>query len=43
MTLEINGVVVNVATEVLETAGKICLQSEGAEIHYRNITVLPLR
>lgn len=43
VTLEINGVVVNAATEVLETAGKICLQSEGAEIHFRNITVLPLQ
>jgi len=42
VTLEVNGQVVNAATDVLETAGKICLQSEGAEIHFRNITLLPL-
>lgn len=43
VSLEVNGLVVNAATEVLETAGKICLQSEGAEIHFRNITLLPLK
>jgi len=43
VSLEVNGQVVNAATEVLETAGKICLQSEGAEIHFRNITLLPLK
>lgn len=43
VSLEINGMAVNAATEVLETPGKICLQSEGAEIHFRNITLMPLK
>jgi type 1 glutamine amidotransferase len=43
VALEINDQVVNAATEVLETPGKICLQSEGAEIHFRNITLRPLK
>jgi len=28
---------------VLETPGKIGLQSEGAEIHFRNIRLVPIR
>lgn len=35
--LFVNGLLQNEATEVEEVAGKICLQSEGAEIHFRNI------
>lgn len=43
VSLEINGIVVNAASEALETPGKICLQSEGAEIHFRNIRLFPLQ
>jgi len=38
----VNGVLQNVATQCSETGGKICLQSEGAAIEYRNIWVEPL-
>jgi len=37
-----NGVLQNVATKCSETGGKICLQSEGAVIEYRNIYLEPL-
>jgi len=40
--LKVNGEIVNEATEVLETPGKICLQSEGEEIHFRNIRLAPI-
>jgi len=39
VTVIVNGEVLNRAWDVLETAGKICLQSEGAEIHFREIRV----
>jgi hypothetical protein len=42
VTLHVNGEVVNRAWDVLETPGKICLQSEGAEIHFRNIRLAPI-
>lgn len=42
VVLEVNGQVLNEAAEVLETPGKICLQSEGAEIHFRNVSLTPL-
>lgn len=42
VTLEVNGQVVNVATDVLEAPGKICLQSEGAEIQFKDIVLRPL-
>ncbi|MBI3467711.1 MAG: DUF1080 domain-containing protein [Planctomycetes bacterium] len=42
LTLEVNGEVQNTATEVEEVPGKICLQSEGAEIQFRNIRLTPL-
>jgi len=42
VTLEVNGQVLNQATDALETPGKICLQSEGAEIHFRNVRLTPL-
>jgi hypothetical protein len=38
----VNGVLQNVATKCSDTSGKICLQSEGAAIEYRNIWVEPL-
>lgn len=40
--LKVNGEELNRATSVTEVAGKICLQSEGAEIHFRNIRLIPL-
>jgi hypothetical protein len=38
----VNGVLQNVATKCSEKSGKICLQSEGAPIEYRNIHIEPL-
>jgi len=40
--LKVNGEELNRAWDVEEVAGKICLQSEGTEIHFRNIRVVPL-
>jgi hypothetical protein len=40
--LYVNGELQNEATDVEEVAGKICLQSEGAEIHFRNIELTPI-
>lgn len=42
VTLRVNGETLNEAWEVLETPGKIALQSEGAEIHFRNIRLAPI-
>jgi 3-keto-disaccharide hydrolase len=42
LVVMVNGVLQNVATKCSEKAGKICLQSEGALIEYRNIYVEPL-
>jgi hypothetical protein len=38
----VNGVVQNVATKCSASSGKICLQSEGTPIDYRNIYIEPL-
>jgi hypothetical protein len=38
----VNGVLQNVATQCSDRSGKICLQSEGAAIEYRNIWLQPL-
>ncbi len=38
----VNGVLQNVATKCSDKSGKICLQSEGAPIEYRNIWIEPL-
>jgi hypothetical protein len=43
VVLKVNGVEVNRATEVAEEPGYICLQSEGAEIHFRDIRIVPLK
>ena len=40
--LKVNGEELNRATGVEEVAGYICLQSEGAEIHFRDIRLAPL-
>lgn len=41
--LKINGKEVNEGTEAEATKGKILLQSEGAEIHFRNIELKPIK
>jgi hypothetical protein len=41
VTLSINGQVVNRATDCAATPGRICLTSEGDEIHLRNIELVP--
>lgn len=38
----VNGVLQNVATKCTLTSGKICLQSEGAPIEFRNVYLEPL-
>jgi Domain of Unknown Function (DUF1080) len=42
VTLNVNGQTLNRAWNVQETPGKIGLQSEGSEIHFRNIRIAPL-
>lgn len=42
VSLRVNGQVLNEAYDCLETPGKICLQSEGTEIHFRNIHLWPI-
>jgi len=43
LTHIVNGVTVNQATDASERKGKILLQSEGAEVFYRKISLIPLR
>jgi type 1 glutamine amidotransferase len=40
--LRVNGMVLNQAWSCMEIPGKIGLQSEGAEIHFRDIRLMPL-
>ncbi len=42
LTLVVNGVVQNTASWCAEVPGKICLQSEGAEIFFRDIQLQPI-
>ncbi|MCS6949124.1 MAG: DUF1080 domain-containing protein [bacterium] len=42
VVLKINGQIVNEGTGAEVVPGKICLQSEGAEIHFRNIRLIPI-
>jgi hypothetical protein len=42
-TVHINGKLVNEATDVDQVPGKILLTSEGQEIHFRNLRLLPNR
>ena len=39
----VNGTLVNEGTGLSATKGAICLQSEGNEIHFRKISLLPLK
>jgi hypothetical protein len=41
--LTVNGEVLNEAWDCEVVPGHVCLQSEGAEIHFRNIRLTPLR
>ncbi|MAG58900.1 MAG: hypothetical protein CMJ83_21650 [Planctomycetes bacterium] len=43
LTLEVNGRIQNVASWCVEVPGKICLQSEGAPVQFRDIRLTPLR
>ena len=43
ITLKVNGEVLNEGTNAEVVPGKIGLQSEGAEIHFRNIRLVPLQ
>ncbi|MHC4062585.1 MAG: family 16 glycoside hydrolase, partial [Planctomycetota bacterium] len=38
-TLHVNGVLQNEGTKATDTSGKICLQSEGSPIEFRNIYI----
>lgn len=42
VTLKVNGEVLNEAWRVEQVPGTICLQSEGAEIHFRNVRLAPI-
>ena len=42
LRLIVNGLVQNVATECWETPGKICIQSEGGAVEWRNIVLIPI-
>lgn len=42
VTVLVNGEKVNYCRNVSQTKGAICLQSEGAEVHFRNIELRPL-
>ena len=42
LEIRVNDLVQNTATECWETPGKICLQSEGAQVHFRNVTLIPV-
>ncbi len=43
VTLKVNGEVLNEAWDVAELPGKIALQSEGAEIHFRNVRLAEIK
>jgi hypothetical protein len=43
VSLKVNGQVLNAGTNAEEVPGKIALQSEGSEIHFRNIRLTPIK
>jgi hypothetical protein len=42
LELAVNGLVQNTAAECQEVPGKICLQSEGGAMEYRNLVLVPI-
>lgn len=42
LELKVNGLVQNTATDCLVAPGKICLQSEGTPMEFRNIVLIPI-
>jgi len=42
LEIKVNGLVQNTATGCWETPGKICLQSEGTKMEFRNIVLIPI-
>ncbi len=42
VVLRVNGKLLNQAWDCMEVPGKICLQSEGAEIHFADVKLMPL-
>ena len=42
LSIWVNGTLVNRASGVDQTPGKIALQSEGAEVHFRQLLIMPL-
>lgn len=42
LVLTVNGLVQNIATQCQEIPGKICLQSEGGPVEFRNIVLIPI-
>jgi hypothetical protein len=42
LDIRVNDLLQNSATECWETPGKICLQSEGAQMEFRNLTLIPI-
>ena len=42
LRLIVNGLVQNVATDCWETPGKICIQSEGGPVEWRNLVLIPI-
>ena len=42
LTIRVNGLVQNRATDCKEAAGKICLQSEGGPVEFRNVVLIPI-
>ena len=43
VTVWVNGTLMNEATNLSTTKGAICLQSEGAPIHFRKVELVPLK
>ena len=42
ITVWVNGVLMNEGTDITTSKGAICLQSEGAEIHFRKVELTPI-
>jgi len=42
ITVYVNGVLMNEGRDASATRGAICLQSEGVEVHFRNIRLAPI-